>query len=247
MRPTSAEVRFQRSARAAGMVFDTKVAILVLDDLAAWQKLNVTASSPRVLPGPRRRRWSSLTRLLWDRLVGPRAKRDRTFTSMSKPPVPSSPEITYNLLFTAGLLFRFKQGIRLIADGIGWTINGQAYEEWLSDIVAINLMHAGTGRMCDIRFKDGSRLRVLQGGGQAYRDFVSELHAWLGPQGRASVQFSSGFAQWRYRGSLIASIAFGAMFVLASLCGFALVALHRGFDELIVAGAEGRQRFGIDQ
>ena len=26
-----------------------------------------------------------------------------------------------------------------------------------------------------------------------------------------------------------------------------LVPLHRGFDELIVAGAEGRQRFGIDQ
>ncbi len=26
-----------------------------------------------------------------------------------------------------------------------------------------------------------------------------------------------------------------------------LVPLHRGFDELIVAGAQGRKRFGIDQ
>ena len=26
-----------------------------------------------------------------------------------------------------------------------------------------------------------------------------------------------------------------------------LVPLHKGFDELIVAGAQGRQRFGIDQ
>jgi hypothetical protein len=29
--------------------------------------------------------------------------------------------------------------------------------------------------------------------------------------------------------------------------GTGLVPLHRGFDELIISGAEGRQRFGIDQ
>src|ERR1700744_1332508 len=44
------------------MVFDTKVAILVLDDLAVWQKLNVTASWRRGSRRPRPRRWANPTR-----------------------------------------------------------------------------------------------------------------------------------------------------------------------------------------
>jgi hypothetical protein len=44
MPPKSAELPLANQERAgAGMIFDTKVAILVLNDLPVWQKLNVTA------------------------------------------------------------------------------------------------------------------------------------------------------------------------------------------------------------
>ena len=47
-------------------MFDTKVALIVRDDLAAWQKLNVVAFSRRASRPKRPKRSASLTRMRRD-------------------------------------------------------------------------------------------------------------------------------------------------------------------------------------
>jgi hypothetical protein len=45
------------------MVFDTKVAILILDDLAVWQKLNVTAFLTTGIAAAPPRLWANPTKM----------------------------------------------------------------------------------------------------------------------------------------------------------------------------------------
>jgi hypothetical protein len=135
---------------------------------------------------------------------------------------------TYNVCFSVNggrFLHKLDQGVALGDDGLTWTMDGQATEMPLGNIVAVHLWSAGQSTIvdqCAITFADDSVLCVVNSdpGGftdrervPIYRDFVRDLHARLAAGPGAGIRFTAGVPRWRYWATL------AAMIVLAVLGG----------------------------
>lgn len=141
-------------------------------------------------------------------------------------------------------------GMTLAADRLSWAIGDKTFEMPLARIAGIHLstseLNHGIVPICAITFDDRSLLKIFgtadnglpdAGQAQIYRDFVMELHRSLGPDDRARIAFTSGYAKGRYQGYLIAMyfmliwlviLPFGLMLYLRDLKPVGIVIFGAG-------------------
>lgn len=126
----------------------------------------------------------------------------------------------------AGWVFRVQRGrgVGLAGDRILWRVAGRDNEERLADIASIGLLHNRGLFVCRVRTKQGVLLSVL--GAEwphrhvaVYRDFVQCLHARLGPNERASIQFVKGTTATASTGAQVAIPLLWLLFVVSVVTG----------------------------
>jgi hypothetical protein len=144
-------------------------------------------------------------------------------------------------------LFLNDRGVTLGRERIGWSIDGEAYEEPLANLSEIHLetdsLRSGLIPVCRLTFADGQALRVLAATStgapdgeqrRIYARFVRELHRRLGPEDRRRIAFGCGFAAGRV--GVLRALAYGGVALTVAL---ALLVPMGGFKPAVMAAVVG--------
>lgn len=111
---------------------------------------------------------------------------------------------------TGFTLFLNDRGVTLGGGRIGWSIDGEAFEEPFASLSDIHLettsMRRGLIPTCRLTFADGRVLRILAATAAGFPDgdqrrlyaqFIYELHRRLGAEDRRRIAFGCGYAASR--------------------------------------------------
>jgi hypothetical protein len=127
-------------------------------------------------------------------------------------------------------------GVTLSADGLSCSIDSVDIAHAYSDIVSIRLHRASAGTsagVCQIRFRDGTKLVVYGGSAQGLADdaqaarfaaFVRDLHQRIAMrEDTKRISFNAGLSDGRYTVLTIAIVAAGLMFGLLPIILFVMI------------------------
>ena len=132
---------------------------------------------------------------------------------------------------------------------LSWRIGGREESRLWTDIVALTLSSATTGKNavnhCRIDFRDGGWLLVTAADasglfdarrGPTYRAFVQALHARLAQAPAGTIRFNAGISGGRYKAMQI-SVTIAALFFVALPIGLLLVVRDLRALGVLAAGA----------